>query len=169
MHNLKTDAQINSFTLTLFRTQCREIFLKGYFLSPKPCALFFLFLRQVKELTLWEVCWAAVHQTIDSFTHFVGRVMQSVQTKEGQEKLRESTASLYQQRDERCLWRTHHIIISDADSFALKCGRKVCIRARLQISNPPTHTQTHTLPNNWFWSPPQDCLVVAAREIKQER
>lgn len=50
------------------------------------------------------------HQTIGSFTHFVGSTTQSVQTKEGQDKLRESAGSLYQRKDERCLQGTHHHI-----------------------------------------------------------
>lgn len=166
-HDLKTGTQINSFTFSPFGTQCREISWNlTCFLTPRPHAFSCLFFFSPKD---WksEPCEKTVepqfvcqpHQTIGSFTHFVGGAMQSAQTKEGQDKLRESAESLYQQKDECCLWRTHHHIW--CRQHRSEMCRKVCICACLQTSTLP--------PNNWFWSPPQHCLVVASREIKQER
>lgn len=51
------------------------------------------------------------------------------------------------------------VVISDADNFSsLKCGRETYLRTSAGIS-----------PNNWFWSPPRYCLLVASREIKAQR
>lgn len=153
-----------------FSTQCRRISSNLTSLPSHPEASshlspLLLFFEQLKELALREVCWAALRlyaspDNSRSQSLWRRRDARPAQTKEGKDKVRESTVSLHQQRDERCLWSTHHIWCRQHHSPVWNVeGRCVCVRVCPRL--PP--------PNNWFRSPPQHCLVVASREIKQER
>lgn len=151
-------------------TRCGQVsqYLASTTFSPQgltPSLASSPFLGAIKRVSLvrrlFERQFACMpRQTIAALTHLGGGTARCrPRQRKGEDKVRESTGSLFQQRDERCLWSTHHIWCRRHHSPA-RSVVDVCVRRPL----PPHHP-----PNNWFWSAPRHCLVVASREIKQER